>query len=71
MRHHTALSANPKLLRLFLDTWQLSDSKKGFQLAFVFSANEYFEDEVLTKTYLMDPDDEDECLTKAIGTDIK
>lgn len=49
---------------------KLGEGKKGFQLAFVFSKNEYFEQEVLTKTYLMDPDDDDECLTKAIGTDI-
>jgi len=50
---------------------KLNEGKKGFQLAFVFSPNEYFEDEILTKTYLMDPEDDDECLTKAIGTDIK
>ena len=49
---------------------QLGGGKKGFQLAFVFKENPYFEDTLLTKTYLMDPDDEDECLTKAVGTDI-
>ena len=49
---------------------KLGDGQKGFQLCFVFAPNDYFDDEILTKTYLMDPDDEDECLTKAIGSDI-
>ena len=42
----------------------LGGGKKGFQLAFIFSPNEFFEDGMLTKTYLMDPNDEDECLMK-------
>ena len=49
---------------------QLGEGKKGFQLAFVFGENPYFSDKVLTKTYLLDPDDEDECLSKAIGSNI-
>lgn len=49
---------------------QLGQGKKGFQLAFLFSPNEYFQGTTITKTYLFDPDDEDECLTKAIGTEI-
>jgi nucleosome assembly protein 1-like 1 len=51
-------------------TTNLGAGKKGFQLAFVFKPNPYFEETMLTKTYLMDPDDDDECLTKAVGTDI-
>ena len=50
---------------------RLGDGKKGFQLAFQFAPNPYFDDTMLTKTYLMDPDDEDECLTKAIGTQVQ
>ena len=50
---------------------QLGGGKKGFQLAFMFGPNDYFEDKMMTKTYLFDPDDEDECLTKAIGHEIK
>ena len=49
---------------------KLGGGQKGFQLAFVFKPNPYFEETMLTKTYLMDPDDDDECLTKAVGTDI-
>ena len=44
----------------------LGGGKKGFQLAFTFSPNEFFEDSMLTKTYLMDPDDEEECLERAV-----
>ena len=46
---------------------QLGGGKQGFQLAFVFAENPYFTDKVLTKTYLMDPDDEEECLERAVG----
>jgi len=49
---------------------QLGGGKQGFQLAFVFAENPYFTDKVLTKTYLMDPDDEDECLERAVGCEI-
>jgi len=49
---------------------QLSGGKKGFQLAFVFDDNPYFDDHLLTKTYLMDPEDEDECLERAAGCTI-
>ena len=45
---------------------QLGGGKQGFQLAFVFAENPYFTDKVLTKTYLMDPDDEEECLERAV-----
>eukprot|EP00966_Prymnesium_polylepis_P300515 6944699-Prymnesium_polylepis.1 len=60
LKHLTDIKASTKL----------SDGKKGFQLAFCFSPNPYFENEVLTKTYLLDPDDEDECLQKSVGCDI-
>ena len=49
---------------------QLGGGKSGFQLAFVFAENPYFTDKVLTKTYLMDPEDEDECLERAVGCEI-
>jgi nucleosome assembly protein 1-like 1 len=49
---------------------QLSGGKQGFQLAFVFAENPYFSDRLLTKTYLMDPEDEDECLERAAGCQI-
>jgi len=49
---------------------QLSGNKQGFQIAFVFSENPYFSEHVLSKTYLMDPDDEDECLERAAGCEI-
>jgi nucleosome assembly protein 1-like 1 len=52
-------------------TTNLGPGKAGFQLAFNFTENAFFENNILTKTYLLDPDDEDECLQKAIGTDIK
>ena len=45
---------------------QLGGGKQGFQLAFVFAENPYFTDKVLTKTYLMDPDDDEECLERAV-----
>lgn len=48
----------------------LGPGKPGFQLAFVFGENPFFENEVLTKTYLLDPTDEDDCLQRSIGTDI-
>ena len=50
---------------------KLSDDKQGFQLAFVFATNPYFSNAALTKTYLMDPDDEDECLERAVGCEIE
>lgn len=49
----------------------LGPGKPGFQLAFVFGENPYFSNEVLTKTYLLDPTDEDECLQRTVGTDIQ
>ena len=49
---------------------QLGGGKSGFQLAFVFAENPYFTDKVLTKTYLMDPEDEDECLERAVRCEI-
>merc|ERR1712060_747946 len=49
----------------------LGAGKKGFQLAFVFAENPYFADKILTKTYLLDPDDSDDCLKKAQGHDIQ
>jgi len=49
---------------------QLSGGKQGFQLAFVFADNPYFCNQLLTKTYLMDPEDEDECLERAAGCTI-
>mmetsp|Transcript_22897 Transcript_22897/g.68204 ORF Transcript_22897/g.68204 Transcript_22897/m.68204 type:complete len:466 (+) Transcript_22897:27-1424(+) len=49
----------------------LGPGKPGFQLAFLFGPNPHFENETLTKTYLLDPTDEDEVLDCALGTDIK
>jgi hypothetical protein len=47
-----------------------SSSSSG-SIRYVFAPNAYFEDTTLTKTYLMDPDDDDDCLTKAVGTEIQ
>eukprot|EP00271_Cylindrocystis_brebissonii_P010651 TRINITY_DN26924_c0_g1_i1.p1 TRINITY_DN26924_c0_g1~~TRINITY_DN26924_c0_g1_i1.p1 ORF type:complete len:474 (-),score=160.78 TRINITY_DN26924_c0_g1_i1:480-1757(-) len=52
-------------------TWSpLPDQQKGFKLDFHFSANPYFKNSVLTKTYVM-MDEEDPVLEKAEGTDIQ
>ena len=48
----------------------LGEGRKGFQLAFCFGENAYFTNKMLTKTYLMDPDDDDECLERAVGCKI-
>jgi nucleosome assembly protein 1-like 1 len=51
-----------------------SDSKPGFKISFVFSPNEYFENEVLEKTYVYQEEvgySGDFVYDRAIGTDIK
>lgn len=42
----------PQVLKYLIDlkaSTRLSDGKKGFQLAFCFAPNPFFEDEILTK----------------------
>ena len=47
------------------------NAEKGFQLAFVFRENPYFTNQILTQTYLLDPDDtEDDCIECIRGTEI-
>ncbi|OBZ78712.1 hypothetical protein A0H81_00068 [Grifola frondosa] len=51
-----------------------SDPKPGFKLQFVFSPNEYFENEILEKTYLYQEEvgySGDFMYDRAIGTEIK
>jgi nucleosome assembly protein 1-like 1 len=46
-----------------------ADGKEGFTLSFEFAPNEFFENSALTKTYVMDSDDED-TLDDVRGTKI-
>lgn len=51
-----------------------SDSKPGFKLSFTFTPNEYFENEILEKTYLYQEEvgyTGDFVYDHAIGTEIK
>lgn len=51
-----------------------SDSKPGFKLSFVFTPNEYFENEILEKTYLYQEEvgyTGDFVYDHAVGTEIK
>lgn len=50
--------------------WYRVDDPKGFKLEFLFDANPFFKNSILTKTYHMVGDDEP-ILEKAIGTDIE
>ena len=43
---------------------------KGFILNFFFKENPFFTDKQLTKTYLLETDDEEELLDKAVGCEI-
>jgi nucleosome assembly protein 1-like 1 len=58
-----------KLLRDIELTRELPDGHTGFQLRFEFAPNDWFNDKVLTKTYLMDEDDDD-TLDDVVGCSI-
>ncbi|KAL4304292.1 hypothetical protein GQ457_10G001100 [Hibiscus cannabinus] len=50
--------------------WHKMEVPKGFKLEFYFDTNPYFQNSVLTKTYLM-IDEDDPVLEKTIGTEIE
>ncbi|KAI0917755.1 hypothetical protein AcV7_007082 [Taiwanofungus camphoratus] len=83
LRNHVALSdlitdrdaaALKHLLDIRLSYLSASDPKPGFRLSFVFSPNEFFENELLEKTYLYQEEvgySGDFVYDRAIGTEIK
>ncbi|KZT00903.1 NAP-domain-containing protein [Laetiporus sulphureus 93-53] len=83
LRNHVALSelitdrdavALKHLADIRLSYLPPTDPKPGFKLSFVFTPNEFFENEVLEKTYLYQEEvgySGDFMYDRAIGTDIK
>ncbi|CCL99941.1 uncharacterized protein FIBRA_01966 [Fibroporia radiculosa] len=83
LRNHVGLSeiitdrdagALKHLIDIHLSYLPSTDSKLGFKLSFVFSPNEYFENDVLEKTYLYQEEigySGDFMYDRAIGTEIK
>lgn len=48
--------------------WQnLGDDKRGFKLEFYFDVNPFFSNSILTKTYYVSEDDDEDVLEKATG----
>uniref|UniRef100_A0A7S1MIW5 Nucleosome assembly protein n=1 Tax=Neobodo designis TaxID=312471 RepID=A0A7S1MIW5_NEODS len=67
-RDEPALRALTNVTTEFID----NDPQKGFKLSFHFAENAFFTNKVLTKTYVMDPEDEDEyALDDLKGTEIE
>ncbi|KMZ59724.1 Nucleosome assembly protein 1.2 [Zostera marina] len=49
--------------------WQnLGDDKRGFKLEFYFDVNPFFSNSILTKTYYVSEDEDEDVLEKATGT---
>jgi len=65
-RDEEALKALKDITSEYID----NDPRKGFKINFHFGENPFFTETVLTKTYVLDPEDEDLALDNVIGTPI-